>query len=68
MGTFAVRELSKPGLLGRLLGRRPKENCFIEIENRCATTPLKDLTAADVEYLLSEYGSMRFRGRKRLHI
>ena len=55
MGAFVVRQLSKPGVLRRLLGGKQKENCFIEIENRCATTSLKDLTAADVEHLLSEY-------------
>ena len=55
MNGFDTVELNKPGLLGRLMGRKPKINAIREIQNILATRPLADVAAADVEHILSDY-------------
>src|SRR4051812_34628987 len=55
MNGFSVAEPKRPGLLGRLVNRKPRENAFIEIQNLLATKALKDLTAAPIITILSEY-------------
>jgi tellurite resistance protein len=55
LACFAHQELPKPGIVGRLFRHKPKEHCFIEIQNLLATNPLRGLTAADVENVLSDY-------------
>jgi hypothetical protein len=53
-------------MVGRLFGRKPRENCFIEIQNLLATRDLSALAAADVENLLSEYDVSRSHASGRL--
>lgn len=55
LACFTPTELPRPGLLGRVFKRRPKEHCYIEIQNLLAKRPLAELAAADVENLLSDY-------------
>jgi hypothetical protein len=59
LGCFQVGDTAQAGVLGRLLGRKLRENCFIEIQNLLATRELSSLAAADVENLLSEYAISR---------
>jgi len=49
-----------------LFRSKPTANCFIEVENLLATRPLSELTAADVENLLSEYVVPRNQANPRL--
>jgi hypothetical protein len=55
MNGFDAREPTRPGLLSRLIGHKPRENAFIEIRNLLATRPLAELAAADVINVLSAY-------------
>lgn len=55
MNGFTIVELSRPGLLRRLVGGKPRENAFAEIQNLLATRPLSDLAAADIINILSAY-------------
>ena len=55
LSCFTVNELAQSGLIGRFFGHRPKGNVFTEIENLLASKALSDLTAADVEAILSNY-------------
>jgi hypothetical protein len=63
---FARADTLKAGLLGKLFGRKPKENCFIEIQNLLAAHSVSDLAAADVENVLSEYQIPRSEASPRL--
>lgn len=55
MDGFARVPLEQPGFVGRLLGRRPKQNALRAIHNSLADHAPRELTAADVENVLSEY-------------
>ena len=55
MNGFDVVPLQETGLLGRMVGRRPKGNALLAIRNLLAERRLGDLTAADVENVLSDY-------------
>jgi hypothetical protein len=48
--------LKPPGLIARLLGRKPKENAFVEIKNLITHTPIRDLDPQQVEQVLASYG------------
>ena len=52
MDGFYHVELGQPGIFGRLLGRKPKENAIREISNLLAERPSRDLSAADIENIL----------------
>src|SRR2546425_7356463 len=66
MNGFDRVELKRPGFVARLLGRKPKENALSEIHNLLAQRPLVELTAADVENILSEYELPRERAQEGL--
>ena len=66
LGCFTRVELPQASFVGRLLGRRPKENCYIEVQNLLATRPVNELTAAEVENLLSDYVLPRAEANPRL--
>jgi len=55
LGCFSKVEIPRPGFVSRLLSRKPKEHCFLEIQNLLASRELNQLTAADVENVLSDY-------------
>jgi hypothetical protein len=56
MKPFRVQELSQPGLLKRVLGRKLRENAFVEIENLLANAlTIEQLAAADIINILSSY-------------
>jgi hypothetical protein len=55
MNGFIAVPLKEPGLLRRILHRKPKENALREIQNLLAERSITDLTAADVETVLSNY-------------
>lgn len=55
MNGFAAVPLEQPGLLQRMLRRKPKENALREIENLLAERSITELAAADVETILSNY-------------
>jgi envelope transporter Tic110 len=61
MDGFSHVDLESPGFVGRLFGRKPKENALREIQNLLADRAVKDLAAADVENILSEYALPRER-------
>ncbi|PYR93572.1 MAG: hypothetical protein DMF84_09220 [Acidobacteria bacterium] len=63
---FTVAALPKPGLLSRLIGQKPKEHGFLEIQNLLAERPLESLTAGDVEQVLSTYEISRPQAAPRL--
>lgn len=66
MNGFAVAELKKPGLVGRLFGRKLEENAYLTIQNLLAQRPLSELTGADVENVLSDYDLLRERATPKL--
>jgi hypothetical protein len=55
MDGFEPTDLEQAGLIGRLFGRKPKANALREIQNILAACSVHDLTAADVETILSNY-------------
>lgn len=50
---FEVAEVPKTGLMDRLRGRVPKDTVFVELRNLLATTPFRQVTAADVSSILA---------------
>jgi hypothetical protein len=66
IGCFTRIDLPQAGVVSRLLRRKPKEHCYIEIQNLLATRPLRELTAGDVENLLSDYVLSRSDATPRL--
>jgi hypothetical protein len=60
---FDTISLDEVGLVDRLLRRKPRGNALKEIHNLLATTALPDLTAADVENVLSAYEVSRTQAR-----
>lgn len=52
---FPQRSLPELNLASRLFRRKPKEHCFLEVHNLLGSRDVQDLTAADVETILSEY-------------
>lgn len=56
MNGLQVLDLKRPGLADRLLGRRPKENAAVELNNYVADTPLPEVKRAAVEAILSRHG------------
>src|SRR5438067_5144469 len=63
MNGFNVVPLQQAGLLGRMIGRKPKANAMRGIQNLLAERPLAELTAADVENILSDYRLPRIEAR-----
>src|SRR5262249_1382820 len=66
MDGFERVELEQAGLVGRLFGRKPKGNALREIQNVGGEGGVKDLTAADVENILSDYELPRERATEGL--
>jgi hypothetical protein len=48
--------LRPPGLIARLLGRKPRDNAFLEIRNLIATRAIRDLDPDEVARVLASYG------------
>lgn len=48
--------LHAPGLIARLLGRKPRENAWLEIRNLLATRAIRDLEPQEIERVLDSYG------------
>jgi hypothetical protein len=48
--------LREPGWIERLLGKKPRDNAFLEIRNLLARTPIRELSPAQVEQVLAGYG------------
>ena len=55
MDGFDLVALERPGFLSRLFRRRPKENALREVQNLLAQRAVGELSAADVENVLSSY-------------
>ncbi len=53
-GRFEVKSPPKAGIIGRLLGRVPREAAFVEIRNILATTTLEQVQSADVSSALAK--------------
>jgi len=66
MDGFDRVDLQQSGIVGRLFGRKPKENALGEIQNLLASRAVRDLSAADVENILSEYELPRERAAEGL--
>jgi hypothetical protein len=57
MNGLSLLELKQPSLTERFLGRRPKENAFIEIHNYVASTPILEVSRGLIEKTLSDYNA-----------
>lgn len=55
MNGFQITQLKNPGFVDRLFRRKPKENAYIEIQNKLAKVPIRDLPTDAVERVLTEY-------------
>ena len=45
---FEVASAPKPGMIGRMFGRVPRETAFVEVRNILATTPFEQIRESDV--------------------
>jgi hypothetical protein len=61
-----VIDLQPVGFLANLLGRRPKENAFLEIHNVIATLPIYHISEEAVTACLSRYGITQKEAKPRL--
>jgi hypothetical protein len=59
-------DATEPGLADRLLGRKPKENAFIEINNIVASVPAAELTRDCIAERLEAHGITADEARPRL--
>lgn len=55
LSCFTRTAIPHTGFVSRLLGRKPKEHGFLEIQNLLAQRAPEELSAADVENILSTY-------------
>jgi envelope transporter Tic110 len=55
MNGFEIAELSQPGVFARLLGRKSKQDAYLEIQNLLAITPIGDLPLDAISKILSRY-------------
>lgn len=51
---FVVQPIPQSGLIGRLLGRVPREAAFVEIRNILATTPYEQVRESDIGTVLAK--------------
>lgn len=66
MNGLQVVELKQAGMIARLTGRKVKENAYLEIHNRLATTPIQEIPPDAVELILAEYDLTLVDTRPRL--
>jgi DnaJ domain/Chloroplast envelope transporter len=66
MNGLEVIDLQPTGFLANLLGRRPKENAFLEIHNVIASLPIYHISEDAVEACLSRYGISQEEAKPRL--
>jgi hypothetical protein len=66
MNGLEVIDLQPTGFLANLLGRRPKENAFLEIHNVVASLPIYHISEDAVTACLSRYGITREEAKSRL--
>jgi DnaJ domain/Chloroplast envelope transporter len=66
MNGLEVIDLQPAGFLANLLGRRPKENAFLEIHNVIATLPIYHISEDAVTACLSRYRITRKEAKPRL--
>jgi hypothetical protein len=52
--SLEVAPVPKPGIIGRLFGRVPREAAFVEVRNILATTPLEQVRASDIAGALAK--------------
>jgi DnaJ domain/Chloroplast envelope transporter len=66
MNGLEVIDLQPTGFLANLLGRRPKENAFLEIHNVVASLPIYHISEDAVTACLSRYGITQEEAKSRL--
>jgi DnaJ-domain-containing protein 1 len=66
MNGLEVLDLQSTGFVANLLGRRPKENAFLEIHNVVATLPIYHISEDAVTACLSRYGITQQEAKPRL--
>ncbi len=66
MNGISIIDPKQSGLVGRLLGRRPKENAIIEINNLLSILLATELEYDKVSEILSSFGTNRQEMRDRL--
>jgi hypothetical protein len=66
MNGLEVIDLQPTGFLANLLGRRPKENAFLEIHNVVASLPIYHISEDAVTACLSRYGITHEEAKSRL--
>jgi hypothetical protein len=66
MNGLEVIDLQPAGFLANLLGRRPKENAFLEIQNVVASLPIYHISEDAVAACLARYGITRAEAQPRL--
>lgn len=66
MNGLEVIDLQPTSFVTRLLGRRPKENAFLEIHNVVATLPIYHISDAAIAACLSRYGTTHEEWKPRL--
>ena len=66
MNGLEVIDLQPTGFLANLLGRRPKENAFLEIHNVVASLPIYHISEDALTACLSRYGITQEEAKSRL--
>jgi hypothetical protein len=66
MNGLEVIDLQPTGFLANLLGRRPKENAFLEIHNVVASLPIYHISEEALTACLSRYGITQEEAKSRL--
>lgn len=66
MNGLEVIDLQPTGFLANLLGRRPKENAFLEIHNVVASLPIYHISEDALRACLSRYGITQEEAKSRL--
>lgn len=65
---FEAKAAPKAGLIGRLLGRVPRETAFVEVRNILATTPLEEVRESDITGALAKAKVRRREATKELTV
>ena len=66
MNGLEVIDIQTTGFVAKLLGRRPRENAFVEIHNVVASLPIYHISEDAVLACLSHYGVTYEEGKSRL--
>jgi hypothetical protein len=66
MNGLEIIDLQPAGFIANLLGRRPKENAFLEIHNVVASLPIYHISEDAVTACLSRYGITDQEAKPRL--